>query len=113
MSSLAGVGLGIDTCFNWFTVVTNIAARDAGTNVNIIKIGASVDGRIWGVVLIAIGFAMIALHPWAERIDGWLKGLPNDVMTAILLLLAIIIICAALGARPAIKALLILWIVMP
>ena len=79
----------------------------------IIKIGASVDDRIWGVVLIAIGVAMIALHPWSGRIDGWLKGLPNDVMTAILIMLAVIIICIALGARPAVKALLILWIVMP
>ena len=103
----------MDTSFNWFTVITNRAARHAGTNVKIIKSGVSVDDRIWGVVLIAIGVAMIALHPWSERIDGWLKGLPNDVMTAILLSLAIIIICAALGARPAIKALLILWIVMP
>ena len=103
----------MDTSFNWFTVVTNRAARHAGTNVKIIKIGASVDDRIWGVVLIAIGLAMIALHPWSERLDGWLKGLPNDVMTAILVLLAIIIICVALGARPAVKALLILWIVMP
>ncbi len=71
------------------------------------------DDRIWGFVLIAIGLAMIALHPWPERIDGWLQGLPNHVMTAILVLLAIIIICIALGARPAIKAFLILWIVMP
>jgi hypothetical protein len=72
-----------------------------------------VDDRIWGFVLIATGVAMIALHPWAERIDGWLRGLPNDVMTATLVLLAIIIVCIALGARPAFKALLILWIVMP
>ena len=71
------------------------------------------DDRIWGVVLIAIGLAMVALHPWSERIDGWLEGLPNDVLTAILVLLAIIIIGIALGARPAIKVLLILWIVMP
>ena len=71
------------------------------------------DDRIWGVVLVSIGLAMIALHPWSERIDGWLKGLPNDVMTAILVLLAIVIICIALGARPAFKALTILWIVMP
>ena len=103
----------MDTSFNWFTVVTNRAARHAGTNVKIIKIGVSVDDRIWGVVLIAIGIAMIALHPWSERIDGWLKGLPNDVMTAILVLVAIIIICIALVARPAVKALLILWIIMP
>ena len=79
----------------------------------ITRIGASVDDRIWGFVLIAIGFAMIALHPWPDRIDGWLRGLPNDVMTAILVLLAIITICVALGARPAVKAFLILWIVMP
>ena len=71
------------------------------------------DDRIWGFVLIAIGVAMIALHPWPDRIDGWLRGLPNDVMTAILVLLAIITICVALGARPAVKAFLILWIVMP
>lgn len=71
------------------------------------------DDRIWGVVLIAIGLAMIALHPWSERLDGWLEGLPNDVLTAILVLLAIVIICIALGARPAVKVLLILWIVMP
>ena len=103
----------MDTSFNWFTVVANRATLHAGTNVKIIKIGASVDDRIWGVVLIAIGLGMIALHPWSERLDGWLKGLPNDVMTAILILLAIMIICVALGARPAIKALLILWIVMP
>ncbi len=77
------------------------------------KWGAAVDDRIWGVVLMAIGLAMIALHPWSQRLDGWLKGLPNDVMTAILVLLAIIIICIAFSARPAIKALLILWIVMP
>ena len=75
--------------------------------------GASVDDRIWGFVLIAIGVAMIALHPWPERIDGWLRGLPNDVMTAILVLLAIIIVCIAWFARPAYKALLILGIVMP
>ena len=71
------------------------------------------DDRVWGVVLMAIGLAMIGLHPWSQRLDGWLKGLPNDVMTAILVLLAIIIICIAFSARPAIKALLILWIVMP
>ncbi len=75
--------------------------------------GPAVDDRIWGVTLVAIGLAMIALHPWSQRLDGWLKGLPNDVMTAILVLLAIIIICIALTARPSIKALLILWIVMP
>jgi hypothetical protein len=103
----------MDTSFNWFTVVTNRVARHAGTNVKIIKIGVSVDDRIWGVVLIATGLAMFALHPWAVRMDSWLRGLPNDVMTAILVLLAIIIICIAFGARPAIKALLILWIVMP
>jgi hypothetical protein len=87
--------------------------RCAGVNVKIIKIGVPVDDRIWGIVLIAIGVAMIALHPWSERIDGWLKGLPSDVMTAILILLAIVVICIAFGARPAVKALLILWIVMP
>ena len=77
---------------------------------------ADIDGRHRHAgyrVVIAIGLAMIALHPWSQRIDGWLKGLPDDVMTAILVLLAIIIICIAFGARPAIKALLILWIVMP
>ena len=79
----------------------------------IIKMGASMDDRIWGAVVIAIGLGMIVLHPWSERLDGWLKGLPNDVMTTILILLAIVIICVALGARPAVKALLILWIVMP
>ena len=79
----------------------------------IIKSGASVDDRIWGVMVIAIGVAMIALHPWLERIDGWLKGLPDDVMTVVLVLLAIIVICIAFGARPTAKALLILWIVMP
>ena len=71
------------------------------------------DDRIWGLVLVAIGVAMIALHPWAERVDGWLRGLPNDIMTTILILLAIITIGVALGARPAVKAFLILWIVMP
>jgi len=72
-----------------------------------------VDDRIWGFVLIAIGLVMIALHPWPERIDGWLRGLPNDVMTVILVLLAVAIIGVAFGARPAVKAFLILWIVMP
>ena len=71
------------------------------------------DDRIWGLVLIAIGVAMIALHPWAERVDGWLRGLPNDAMTVILVVFAVIIICIGLGARPAFKALLILWILMP
>ena len=75
--------------------------------------GTTVDDRIWGVVLAVIGLAMIALHPWSQRLDGWLKGLPNDAMTAILVLIAIIIVCIAFGARPAIKALLLLWIVMP
>jgi len=89
------------------------AGERTGTNVKITRIGASVDDRIWGFVLIAIGVAMIALHPWPDRIDGWLRGLPNDVMTAILVLFAIIIICIALSARPAVKALLILWIIMP
>ena len=71
------------------------------------------DDRIWGFVLMAIGLAMIALHPWSQRVDGWLEGVPDDVMTAILVLLAIIIVVIAFSARPAIKALLILWIVMP
>ena len=71
------------------------------------------DDRISGAVLVAIGLGMIALHPWSERLDGWLKGLPNDVMTAILIFLAILIVCVALVARPSIKALLILWIVLP
>ena len=71
------------------------------------------DDRFWGVVLIAIGVAMIALHPWSQRLDGWLKGLPNDVMTTVLVLLAIAIIGIAFFVRPALKALLILWIVMP
>jgi hypothetical protein len=73
----------------------------------------AVDDRIWGAALAAIGVAMIPLHPWSQRLDGWLKGLPRDVMTAILVLLAIIIVSIAFSARPAIKALLILWIVMP
>ena len=34
-------------------------------------------------------------------------------MTVVLVLLAIIVICIAFGARPTVKALLILWIVMP
>ena len=71
------------------------------------------DDRIWGAVLIAIGLGMIVLHPWSDRLDDWLKGLPNDAMTTILIFLAIIIICVALIARPATKALLITWIVMP
>ena len=71
------------------------------------------DDRIWGAVLIAIGIGMIILHPWSDRLDGWLKGLPNDAMTMVLILLAIIIICVAIAARPATKALLITWIVMP
>ena len=48
-----------------------------------------------------------------SRLDGWLKGLPNDAITMVLILLAIIIICVAVVARPATKALLIAWIVMP
>ena len=71
------------------------------------------DDRIWGTVLITIGVVMILLHPWSDRLNGWLQGLPNDAMTGALILLAITITCVAIVGRAATKALLITWIVMP
>jgi len=66
----------------------------------------------WGSILIGLGILMIALDPLG-KLDAYLRGAPNTVLTETLLGLAILISLTAVVARPSLKALLILWIVAP
>jgi len=66
----------------------------------------------WGSILIGLGILVIAFDP-LDKLDAYLRGAPDTVLTATLLGLAASISAVALVARPALKALLILWIVAP
>jgi amino acid transporter len=66
----------------------------------------------WGAVLIGLGIVVIAFDPF-DKLDAYLHGVRNTVLTAILLGLAALTAIMALTARPTLKALLILWIVAP
>jgi len=66
----------------------------------------------WGSILIGLGILMIALDPLG-KLDTYLRGAPDTVLTATLLGLAATILVIALVARPSLKALLILWIAAP
>ena len=66
----------------------------------------------WGSILIGLGILVIAFDS-LDKLDAYLRGAPDTVLTATLLGLAASIWAVALVARPALKALLILWIVAP
>jgi hypothetical protein len=66
----------------------------------------------WGSVLIGLGILTIVLDP-LDKLDAYLRGAPDTVLTATLFGLAAAISIIALVARPSLKALLILWIVAP
>jgi hypothetical protein len=66
----------------------------------------------WGAVLIGLGIVVIAFDPF-EKLDAYLHGVRNSVLTATLLGLSVLTVIVAFTARPSLKALLILWIVAP
>ena len=66
----------------------------------------------WGIVLISLGIVGMVLDPF-DKVDAYLRGATNTVLTATLLGLAALTTVVALSARPSLKALLILWILLP
>jgi len=66
----------------------------------------------WGSVLIGLGVLVVVIDPF-DKLDAYLRGAPDTVLTATLLGLAVSISAVALVARPSLKALLILWVVAP
>ena len=61
----------------------------------------------WGAVLIGLGIVVIAFDPF-DKLDAYLQGARNTVLTVTLLGLAAFTAIVALAARPSLKALLIL-----
>ena len=74
--------------------------------------GADRVNYFWGAFLISLGIAVLVLSPF-EKLDAYLHGTPDTVLTSILLGLAALTVVVALTARPALKALMILWILAP
>lgn len=70
------------------------------------------DDRFWGVALIALGLIAISFKPF-EALDRVITGKTDTVLTTVLLLMAIGVVIVAFAGRPALKALLIVWIVTP
>lgn len=66
----------------------------------------------WGIVLISLGIVVMVFDPF-DKLDTYLRGAANTVLTATLLGLAALTTVVALWARPSLKALLILWILAP
>jgi hypothetical protein len=66
----------------------------------------------YGVVLISLGIVVMVLNPF-NKLDAYLRGAPNTVLTATLLGLATLTALVAFWARPSLKALVILWILAP
>jgi hypothetical protein len=66
----------------------------------------------YGVVLISLGIVVMVLNPF-DKLDAYLRGAPNAVLTATLLGLATLTALVAFWARPSLKALMILWILAP
>jgi hypothetical protein len=60
----------------------------------------------WGIVLISLGIVVMVLDPF-DKLDPYLRGAANTVLTATLLGLAALTTVVALWARPSLKALLI------
>jgi hypothetical protein len=66
----------------------------------------------WGIVLISLGIVVMALDPF-DKLDAYLRGAANTLLTATLLGLAALTTVVALWARQSLKALRILWILAP
>ena len=66
----------------------------------------------WGIILVSLGIVVIVLNPF-DKLDAYLRGAPNTVLTATLLGLAALTTVVALLARPSPKTLVILWILAP
>ena len=64
------------------------------------------------IIFIALGIAIAIFRP-LSRADVWLQGMPDSVMTVILAGLAIAVLAVALLGRPGLKALMILWVLLP
>ena len=56
---------------------------------------------------------MIALHRVFASIDGWLHGWPDMALTIALLALAGLLVLIALRGSPALKAIVVGWVVFP
>ena len=70
------------------------------------------NDKLWGSVLIVLGIAAIIFQPF-EKFDRWVKGSSNDVMTAMLFILAAGTVAVALYGRPSMKAFWLVWVVTP
>lgn len=70
------------------------------------------EDRIWGFVLIALGLASIAFHPF-DKIGAWLKGSADESLSVALVLLAVMVVVIAIKAPPTTKAVVLAWIVTP
>jgi len=68
--------------------------------------------RFWGFVLIVIGVAAITFRPF-DKFDDWIRGETDYVLTALLLILAAVIVFVAFEGRPSVKALWLIWMVVP
>ena len=66
----------------------------------------------YGVVLISLGIVVMVLDPF-NKLDAYLRGATNTVLTVTLLGLATLTALVAFWARPSLKALVILWILAP
>lgn len=68
--------------------------------------------KIWGFVLIALGIASLWFQPF-DRLNGKLKGEPEQVLTIVLVGLAIVILMIGAKGSAGLKALAVFWIVTP
>jgi len=66
----------------------------------------------WGAVLIGLGSISIVYKPF-EKIDAAISDAGDKALTAGLIVTAVMVIIAAFYARPALKALMLVWIVTP
>lgn len=71
------------------------------------------EDKFWGWVLIAIGVVALTFQPF-DKLDVWLKGKPNRVLTYLLVAIGLFYIGVAfLAPRPHVKALAVFWAVTP
>ena len=67
---------------------------------------------IYGLVIIGLGFWIVFSSPF-DKIDGWLKGKPDDFLTMLLIVVAVFCLWVGAKGSSALKVAVLFWMVSP
>lgn len=70
------------------------------------------DDRSWGVVLIGLGVVSVTLQPF-DKFSAYLGSKSENVLTSILLVVAVILICIAMMGSQKAKLWAAIWTLTP